>query len=348
MGLEYVYKEANDLTKDELLNLAHNEGIELSPSMFERYIEHGLLVSYKDGQGYLSGVDTYYDERSIDAIKEINKLKKEGKVLQKDMIFILLWEGYPVRGDTLKKKLILYHSSLIDNFKVISRFSSHPDYDFHINEMSEQSVEKPSKIGRPSNEMLETHQSKLVNFNDKMHNFISGVTEVMNNGEISNSLINLFLGISNLEDLADDSLFKSLNQWLDFPEISNAIESSTKEDYLQCMQLLPLLKQFWDMLIDVFGSVDNIPLLGHTLAHIRTNFYIDELYETAQVMKFLLLLLLRVNRDIRNEITELLSNEELLNDCHSFCKELLKGGENIWETLGLPSAGVEHLPLQHG
>lgn len=111
------------MLKAELLKQAHATEIVLSENVFERYFEYGLIVSDKAGQGYVHGVKTQYHERTMEAIELIDSLNKH----QKDYIFILFWKGYPVDRYKLKARLLNFHSSIMESFKLIADYTVNPE-----------------------------------------------------------------------------------------------------------------------------------------------------------------------------------------------------------------------------
>lgn len=336
------------MTKDEVLRAAKEKGMMLTGKMIQRYVELGLIVSYKDGQGYACGVSTYYDARTLDTILRIRQLQKNGKML-KDMIFILACEGYPVRWDKLKEKLIEYQTTVMDSFRSLAYHSSHPDFSYYLNEIAEESVERPKTIGRPSKALSQKHQKDIVAFYANTQLVVKMVASIINHSSIPYELFHEFSRLAGMNILVDDSIHKAINIWLTDNEILDGAREANQGEILQCLELLPLYKQYWDVLVCSFGGIEDIPYVGHAMNVMQESLHIQNFLKMEEVIKYILYMSLRIlTIESRSELIRLLSRTETLTQWKCICNVIAKGGESIWEVLGLPLEGEKPLPLQHG
>lgn len=183
------------MLKEDILRQAKEQGITLTNSMFERYVEFGLIVSsIKDGRGYIKGVQTHYHERTMDSMLFIEELKSSKKFgHQKNYIFILYWKGYPIDWYKLKTRLIEFHISVMESFKVIAEYSTKPEYKELIDDIAEDEAKSVTKtIGRPSKQSIEVQRKEAQETANRLILVGKMISGIFNNGTISQDVFNAF------------------------------------------------------------------------------------------------------------------------------------------------------------
>lgn len=335
------------MTKDEVLEAATVRGIPLTRSMFEQYVRHGLIVSSKDSEGYSKGVATRYDDRTLEAITEINKLK--GTTKQSEMIFILAWQGYPVQWDKLKERMMEYQTAVMDSFSKLADYYTHPDFQYIVDDIAEDTIEKPKVNGRPSNAALKKHEDDVTAFAKRTLLISQMVKEMVGRKSISYDLFQRFSGYAGVHLLIDESIYKGINGWLKENKLLDGAHAADQDEYLQCMELLPLFKSYWDVLVNKCGEVKDIPLVGQAIESMNENFKIDNFFKSEEVIKYILHMMLRLlTVEVRSELIRQLSRQEVQMAWEHICTVISKGGESIWEMWGSLWEAEKPLPLQLG
>ncbi|WP_037284726.1 hypothetical protein [Saccharibacillus sacchari] len=109
------------MRKEEIIAQAKADGIVLSRSQLERYIQNGLLIGHRQSEGYKKGVVSFFPN-AMDTIRFIAEYTKTYKLKKNtDLLFLLFWNGFPVDEDKLKRELVEYQYTLNWVFHKISK-----------------------------------------------------------------------------------------------------------------------------------------------------------------------------------------------------------------------------------
>ncbi|WP_163880839.1 hypothetical protein [Paenibacillus favisporus] len=307
------------MLKSEVIKQTKDMGIVLSESTFNRYYQHGLIVSDKSGLGYSRGVMTQYHERTLDAIVLIDKLKSSKMYRhQKDYIFILYWKGFPIQWDKLKARLIESHTEVINNFKVIADFTDNPDFIVTIDDLVAEEVAKsPKEIGRPSKHSIEKQKIEARE-SAKRYILISRlISGILNNGAISQDVFHSFNHQNALEStFMDGSLLDHVNNWLQKRTWRDAVKHSEELDYQETYKLITLLKDYWADLVRNFGDFYDIPIIRSFQQKAGTDSQLKFFSDRPWIYKFVILVL--ICGGFRKQLIEILTTPENRNSCKCF------------------------------
>lgn len=297
------------MLKKELLDQAEALGIELNNKAIERYVEYGLIVGKRVSQGYSMGVVTQYHERTTEAIQLIDKLKSSKMFKhQKDYIFILYWKGYPVDWYKLKARLLEFHASIMESFKVIADYTDDPTYKEIMNEIAEDEAKKsPKAIGRPTSESREEQKMEAQETANRYLLVSKLISGIFNNGAISHDVFHAFNQQTNIEsEYTDDSILVHANNWLQMKTWRNAVKQSEEQDYQETYELIALLKEYWSDLEGNYGEIYDIPFIGGFVQKLEEDFHIKVFSDRPWFYRFVALIL--ISGGFRQLLMDFLSN----------------------------------------
>ncbi|WDQ30466.1 hypothetical protein PTQ21_18685 [Paenibacillus marchantiae] len=311
------------MLKAEILKQAQDTEIVLSADMFERYYEYGLIVSDKTGLGYVRGVKTQYHERTLEAIELIDKLKSSSLYKhQKDYIFILYWKGFPIQWDKLKARLIEFHTEVINNFKVIANYTENTNYSEIIDDIVADEAEKrPKAVGRPTKQSIEKQKIEAQE-SAKRYVLISKLfSEIFTNGNISLDVFNSFNQQNSIEfEFTDDSILYYANSWLQMKTWRDAVKHSEEMNYQETYKLISLLKEYWSDLVENYGDVYNVPLIGGFIQKLEEDFQINVFSDRPWFYRFVILIL--ISGGFRQHLMKFLTNPETKNNWKHFISKM--------------------------
>ncbi|MHA2854208.1 hypothetical protein ACXZ7E_09475 [Paenibacillus lautus] len=299
------------MLKEELLERVREQGISISSSMIERYVEYGLIVGNRVSLGFSQGVVTHYDERSISAIVLIDRLKSSRMCKhQKDCIFILYWEGYPVQWDKLKARLVEFHSSIMNTFKEVAGYTAHPEYPEIIEDIANDEVGRaPKAIGRPTKQSKEMQRIEAKESTTRLIIASKLIADIIDNGTISLDVFRTFNQLSNIDsEVMNETILEPTNDWLQMMTWKNAVRHSNEQDYQEVYELIDLLKEYWSHLEALFGSVYEIPFFGNSIKNLENYFQLKFFTDKPSFYKYALLVL--ISGGIRQQLTQFLSNHK--------------------------------------
>ncbi|WP_054941703.1 hypothetical protein [Paenibacillus ihuae] len=299
------------MLKEELLKQIESEGLKVSKSMFERYYQHGLIVSKREGYGR-RGVRAKYHERTMDAIRLIEELKQDTLIQsQKDYIFILFWRGYPIQWDKLKARLIEYHCSIMNAFNTITQESANSEFSDFIHEVAEEEALKaPKPSGRPSNHSLDAKKKAAKDTARRYLIVIELISGIITKGSISMKVFQSFSGDINLttHGMQQEALLEHVNQWLHLNTWKSAVGQSEEQDYTESFKLISTIKDYFGDIESSFGDIYKIPLLGPFIVSIEGKFKIKLISDQIDLYRSALLFLIAGN--FRKPLQEFLSLPE--------------------------------------
>jgi hypothetical protein len=297
------------MLKKELLDQAEALGIELNNKAIERYVEYGLIVGKRVSQGYSMGVVTQYHERTIEAIQLIDELKSSKMFKhQKDYIFILYWKGYPVDWYKLKTRLLEFHTSIMESFKVIADYTTDPSYKEIMDDIAEDEAKKASKaIGRPTKQSIEIQESEARE-TAKGYILVSKlISGIFNNGTVSKEVFRAFNKRARIEsEFMDDSILVHANNWLQMKTWRNEVKQSEEQHYQETYELISLLKEYWSDLVGNYGDIYDIPLIGGFVKKLEEDFHIKVFSDRPWFYRFVALIL--ISGGFRQLLMDFLSN----------------------------------------
>ncbi|WP_322922251.1 hypothetical protein [Paenibacillus campi] len=145
------------MNKQDILATAQAEGITLSPSTLNRYIQYGLLPSKRHSSGYKSGVKTHYPDARVNLRFIHQTCQKMLFPRQQDLLPYLYWHGYNVRTKDLQLYMLNFQEKVQSAFqKLRDDYQDEFDIDWFLRWLEEdpdlRSVRPP---GRPSSEEKE-------------------------------------------------------------------------------------------------------------------------------------------------------------------------------------------------
>ncbi|NOU72537.1 hypothetical protein GC098_14060 [Paenibacillus sp. LMG 31458] len=294
LGRLQSVQEVREMLKEEILQQAKEHGIALSSSMIERYVEYGLIVSNKDSQGYSKGVFTHYHESTLKAILLIDELKLMKLFKhQKDYIFILFWKGYPIQWDKLKARLLEFHSSVMDSFKVIAGFTANPSYKEIIDDIAADEVNTNKSIGRPSKYTIEAQKKAARETSTRITLMSKLISDIFDKEAISLDVFQDFNRQSNIDsEYFNESVLVHANNWLQMKTWRNAVKKSDEQDYIETYELITILKEYWSDLIPNNGNIYDIPFIGRFVQELEENFQIKIFSDRPWFYRFVILILL--------------------------------------------------------
>lgn len=299
------------MLKEELLKQIELEGIKVSKSIFERYYQHGLIVSKKEGYGR-KGVRAIYHERTIEVIRFIENLKQDSRISnQKDYIFILFWKGYPIQWEKLKARLIEYHGSIINAFSILTQKSAHSEFSDFIHEVAEEEALKaPKSSGRPSTRSLNARKKAAKDTARRYLIVIELISGIITNGSISMRVFQSFSGDINLtiQDAQKDALLEQVNKWLHLNTWKFAVGQSDEEDFSQSFNLILTIKAYLSDLESSFGDIYNVPIFGPFIKHVEEKYKINLISDQLGLYRSTLLFLIAGN--FRKQLQEFLSSPQ--------------------------------------
>ncbi|KKO53975.1 hypothetical protein [Paenibacillus sp. DMB20] len=299
------------MLKEELLERVREQGISISSSMIERYVEYGLIVGNRVSLGFSQGVVTHYDERSIDTIVLIDKLKSSRMCKhQKDCIFILYWKGYPVQWDKLKARLVEFHSSIMNTFKEVAGYTAHPEFPEIIEDIANDEVARaPKAIGRPTKQSKEMQRIEAKESTTRLIIASKLIADIIDNGTISLDVFRTFNQLSNIDsEVMNETILEPTNDWLQMMTWKNAVRHSDEQDYQEAYELIDLLKEYWSDLEALFGSVYEIPFFGNSIKNLENYFQLKFLTDKPSFYRYALLVL--ISGGYRQQLKQFLSNPE--------------------------------------
>lgn len=296
------------MLKEELLERVREHGISISSSMIERYVEYGLIVGNRIGLGFPQGVVTHYDERTIDAIVLIDKLKSSRICKhQKDYIFILYWKGYQVQLDKLKARLIEFHLSIMNTFKEVAGYTAHPEYPEIIKDIAkDEAARAPKAIGRPTKQSEEMQRIKAKESAKRLMIVSKLIADIIDNGTISLDVFRTFNQVSNIKsEVMNETILEPTNAWLQMMTWKNAVRQSNEQDYQEAYELIALLKEYWSVLEVYFGSVYDIPFFGKSIKNLEDYFQLKFCTDKPSFYRYVLLVL--ISGGFRQQLMQFLS-----------------------------------------
>lgn len=296
------------MLKEELLERVREHGILISSNMIERYVEYGLIVGNRVSLGFSQGVVTHYNERTIDAIVLIDKLKSSRICKhQKDYIFILYWKGYPVQWDKLKARLVEFHSSIMNTFKEVAGYTAQPEYPEIIEDIAtDEAAKAPKAIGRPSKKFEEKQKFEAQENANRLMLVSKLISDIISNGAISHEVFRFFSQQSNIKsEVAGDTILESTNAWLQQMTWRNAVRQSEEQDYQEAYELIHLLKDYWSDLETHFGSVYDIPIFGNSIKNLEDYYQIKFFTDKPSFYRYVLLVL--ISGGFRQQLMQFLS-----------------------------------------
>lgn len=299
------------MLKKELLERVREHGISISSNMIERYVEYGLIVGNRVSLGFSQGVVTHYDERTIDAIVLIDKLKFSRLCKhQKDYIFILYWKGYPVQWDKLKARLVEFHSSIINTFKEVAGFTAHPEYPEIIEDIAnDEATRAPKAIGRPTKQSEEMQRIEAKESARRFMIVSKLIADIIVNGTISLDVFRTFNQLSNIDsEVMNETILEPTNDWLQKVIWKNAVRHSDEQDYQEAYEIIDLLKEYWSDLEVHFRSVYDIPFFGNSIRNLEDYFQLKFFTDKPSFYRYVLLVL--ISGGFRQQLTQFLSNPE--------------------------------------
>lgn len=161
------------MRKEAIIDQSKAEGIPLSRTQLDRYIEEGLLLGYRQSAGYKKGVYSTYPA-AMETIRLIHEYTQKNKTKRSaDLIFTLFWNGYAVNENKLKEAMVDYQHTLRWSFNKISRQHEDPDQLEHMLKRLLHEDQKliSNKPGRPSKQdraekekILDHHRTEYLLF----------------------------------------------------------------------------------------------------------------------------------------------------------------------------------------
>ncbi|NHN33157.1 hypothetical protein [Paenibacillus agricola] len=320
------------MLKEEILQQTMEHGIALSCGMIERYVEYGLIVGNKDSQGYSKGVSTLYHERTLEAILLIDKLKLSKLFKhQKDYIFILFWKGYPIQWDKLKARLLEFHSSVMDSFKVIADFTANPSYKEIIDDIAADEVNTKKTIGRPSKHSIEAQKKAACETATRITLMSKMISGIFDNEAISLDVFQDFNQQTKIDsEYLNESILVHANNWLQMKTWRNAVKKSNEQDYIETYELITILKEYWSDLVPNNDNIYDIPLIGGIVQTFEENLHIKVFSDRPWFYRFVVLILL--SGGFRQILLVFLSNPDT---------------RNSWEQLGTARCSYSSINREH-
>lgn len=306
------------MNRNELLARAAEENIPLTESKLRRYINLGLIISQVRGRGRARGTSAYYNERTIDTLKEIQRLSH---IKQEALILTLYWKGYPVAWEKLKGALRGFVSTIdstfIDAFKVVSD----PDNaDFAIREIAKDAL-PPKKPGRPTKEdeaELEHIYNQEMKHAKGMLNFVIdlGTQRMLT---VANMLS--FFEINEITVPADPSaLFSETINWTSLDLIFTSVLKSEEQDFIEMTEVISTLKWYWNELERTLIDPITIPYFSQLFELIDKHCPGGFVAENTALIKYLLLVLLLLNQQL--PIKDFLQSEVIKTVFILICQQL--------------------------
>lgn len=329
LGRLQSVQEVREMLKEEILQHAMKHGLALSSGMIERYVEYGLIVSNKDSQGYSKGVLTHYHERTLEAILLIDELKliKLFKH-QKDYIFILFWKGFPIQWDKLKARLLEFHSSVLDSFKVIADFTANPSHKEIIDDIAADEVNTNKSIGRPSKHSIEAQKKAARETATRITLMSKLISNIFDNEAISLDVFQDFNRQSKIDsEYFNESILVHANNWLQMKAWRNAVKKSDEQDYIETYELITILKEYWSDLVPNNDNIHDIPFIGRFVQELEENFQIKIFSDRPWFYRFVVLILL--SGGFRQILLVFLSKPEIMNSWKQFVAAIPLLIENI-------------------
>lgn len=276
--------------------------------MIERYVEYGLILGNRVSLGFSQGVVTHYDERTIDAIVLIDKLKTSRICKhQKDYIFILYWKGYPVQWDKLKARLVEFHSSIMNTFKEVAGYTAQPEYPEIIEDIAnDEAARAPKAIGRPTKQSEEMQRIEAKESAKRLIVVSKLIANIFDNGAISLDVFRTFNQLSNIDsEVMNETILEPTNDWLQMMTWKNAVRHSEEQDYQEAYELIALLKKYWSDLEVHFGSVYDIPFFGNSIKNLEDYFQLKFFTDKPSFYRYVLLVL--ISGGFRQQLMQFLS-----------------------------------------
>lgn len=303
------------LTKKTLISQAIEHGIHLTPKLLDRYLELGFLNGSWTGDGRGKGARKYFNYADLDTIQYINQLKREGiSKNQKDLIFVLFWEGYDVDWEKLKIRLLSFYEDVQFVFNEITKYSQDNSYGDFIDLLASQDVRKRRKSGRPSNsdqkELQDEHAAK--------------VEMLWDGSNLARALSNRNISIEHIEKLSRPKGFIFQDE-IDWKPMSEIIQS-TINGWLQRMDWKKqILNTNEEDFRESYSIIHKMRTAGASLGELGIQWPSNTGNYKINMTRIILLLLI-CNNEMRSGIRGFLNNHwsEILNDYLA----ISKGGES--------------------
>lgn len=277
--------------------------------MIERYVEYGLIVGNRVSLGFSQGVVTHYNERTIDAIVLIDKLKSSRICKHhKDYIFILYWKGYPVQWDKLKARLVEFHSSIMNTFKEVAGYTAQPEYPELVEDIAnDEAARAPKSIGRPTKQSEEMQRIEAKESAKRLMIVSKLIANIFDNGALPLDVFRTFNQLSNIDsEVMNETILEPTNDWLQMMTWKNSVRHSEEQVYQEAYELIALLKEYWSDLEVHFGSVYDIPFFGNSIKNLEGYFQLKFFTDKPSFYRYVLLVL--ISDGFRQQLMHFLSN----------------------------------------
>ncbi|GAA3404144.1 hypothetical protein ACFFNY_02250 [Paenibacillus hodogayensis] len=293
------------MRKHTLLEQAKSEHIHLTESMLRRFVEYGLVLSQREGEGR-KGVSARYDESSLRVIREIKKLEERLEISQKDMIFLLFWRGYPVHLDKMKEQLQQFVHAFTANFRKIAEHPEKDDIHDAALKLAEKSI-PVQKSGRPSNTQKQWKQNMIDKGTRQRLMTVKLITEFSKLDSLSFQTLSRFLtsfGSAPLPIVQE--VYENTLEQLQLSGLARSINRSAPQDYEEIYQLIGKMTEYWADISQVFPNPGHIPLAGDYIKLLGEICNTEHPADDPTFIKLLLIVVLSVPKELRRQAKALL------------------------------------------
>ncbi|KZE77086.1 hypothetical protein AV654_22630 [Paenibacillus elgii] len=310
------------MRRNQLLDLANAQGLEVSSNMLRRYVQYGLIVTKRIGKGPKGGVSAEYPD-SLEALKEVKRLSELGDFKQSDSIFILFSKGYPVQWDKLKEQMIDYIKELIRHFNVISNLSSnnHDKLIGIVEDLAEKSI-PIKKPGRPSKRKVVAEKEYMKRQMEQMLLITKLITDLTKQNTITFQTFTSFITQFSFQSQTDlEKMYQQSFGKIDLKAMMNIIQVSKEKDYAECLVLMNSVKRYWNELKSTFSNANEIPIIGVFIEELLRIFD-GKSSDNPNVIKVFLFITLFFTQEKRTQLILFLSSPETMKTWHEFCRQL--------------------------
>ncbi|MGW9127754.1 hypothetical protein ACWGPW_22445 [Paenibacillus chitinolyticus] len=230
------------MRKQDILEQANAEGIELTQSTLDRYIKYGFLKGEKKDAGYKQIPVTTYPE-AMTIIQYVDHLKQMPHIKYENIIFVLFGAGLPIDIDKLRNLMIRQRQTVMNQFQEIAdHISDIEQARFIANDLAKTEMKSVRKPGRPSEQI----KNKEAEWSEKFNLMLLFIKDLVQKNTLSerNALdwIKSFpqhipVDSSEIKEI----ILKHIN-YSDWMQQSRYLET---ENYVHIQEIMTLAKKYY-------------------------------------------------------------------------------------------------------
>ena len=308
------------LTRVQLLELAIEKGMDIKDEQIRRYITIGLLPREKVGKGYAKGLDTFFDETSLEALRKITQIRNNPHIKKEsELIYPLFAMGYPVDLHDLIEDFQKQSHEVWQGMETLAQNLEDGDWaSWFIEDMAKNSL-PPLKPGKPSNAVLQERQEQ-VEADIALMQVMFGILSAFMGWQIVPGKMIVQLGQQSNNRELDVETAEQVAGWLERERWTENLNDSSESDFAVIQKVFVRLQEYINVLAEV-----RMPAVQRLAEHFKRSLGELRLIELPRFTKLIILILLEPTW--RNSIFDFLMKEEVYQAWYEMCSEFNKKAE---------------------